>query len=36
MDKLDTLVLSALADKVLAPERLKAMLKELKQQFELS
>ncbi len=35
MDKLDTLVLSALADRVLTPERLKAMLKELKQQFEL-
>ena len=32
MDKLDTKVLEALADKVLAPQRLKALLSELKKQ----
>ena len=35
-EKLDNLVLTALADKVLTPERLKAMLKELKAQLEAS
>ncbi len=35
-EKLDNLVLTALADKVLTPERLKAMLKELQAQLEAS
>ena len=34
MDKLDTKVLEALADKVLAPQRLKALLSELKKQVK--